>query len=268
MTRHWGENRKRYLLAILAIGGLLAAWYGFILTMDKRNPLGTGYQFSAYYCGLYFTGCLYASTIFSELSHKPQGINYLSVPASHLEKLCCAIFYCVILFFIVFTLIFYLVDIPMVQLANRIILQDHPAWLGPSKGIGPVRVLNIFSDPGLPVPDRDYNLFLLGYFAIQAAFILGSVYFTRYSFIKTTVSLLFLWMVSMLFIFKITAGIIPDGWGRSDLLQWQQYNITRGQTKLIRLPLWIESTLIFLLQYSLPIIFWFITYFRLKEKEV
>ncbi len=125
VTLHWIVNCKRYLLALLAIAGLLAAWFGFVIAMNRQGELFLFFQFAAYFVGLFFVGCFYASTLFSDLNSKPEGINYLSVPASHLEKLCCAIFFGVLLFFVAFTLIFYLVDIPM-NLSLRLIARHPP----------------------------------------------------------------------------------------------------------------------------------------------
>jgi hypothetical protein len=268
VTMHWAENRKRYLLAMLAIGGLLAAWYSFLLMMDKFGPLNLFFQYTAYYCGLFFVGCLYASTIFSGLGSKPQGLHYLSVPASHLEKLLCGIFFGVFLFFIVYTLIYYIVDIPMVQLANRIITNEHQVWPGSMQSIGKIEILNIIHNNWAPIPDREYHLFLLSYFAIQSAFLLGSVYFARYSFIKTIVGVLLFWLVFMVFVTKGVEEHLPDGWHTYNFIQWNNYKNNSAQIKLARLPLWAENSLFFLMQYSTPFIFWFIAYIRLKEKEV
>lgn len=268
VTSHWAENRKRYLLALPAMGGLLAAWYFFMLAVDKYGPLNPFVQYSTYYAGLWFVGCLYASTIFSDLGEKAPGIQYLSVPASHLEKLLCGILFGVVLFFIVYTVIFYLVDIPMVHLANRIILKEHQIWPGTLIPIGEFEVINIFNFTWAPIPDREYHLILLGYFAVQSAFLLGSVYFARYSFIKTIVGLVLCWFVFILFTEKGLRMFLPDGWSFYNLIEWNNYRINEAQVHLIRLPLWVEKLAIGVIQYSFPFIFWFIAYIRLKEKEV
>src|SRR5258706_9653837 len=97
--KHWSENRKKYLLALLAITGIILIWFVFNIMMERYRPMGTGTQFGTYYAGLFIVGCLYASTLFSELSSKSKGINYLSLPASQLEKTLCALLYGVVIFF-------------------------------------------------------------------------------------------------------------------------------------------------------------------------
>ena len=265
---HWAENRKRYLLALLAMGGLLAAWYGFLLTIDKFGPVNLFLQFTAYYCGLYFVGCFYASTIFSELGSKSRAIQYLSVPASHLEKLLCGILFGVVLFFLAYTAVFYLVDIPMVSLANQVIARQHQHWPGTWQPIGTVEVLNLWNMPWAPIPDRQYHLFLLGYFAVQSAFLLGSVYFARWSFIKTVIGILLFWGGFIMFTDKVVNEHLPAGWHAYDMLRWYDNPDNSPVFRMVQLPDTVERLLVILVQYSIPPAFWVITYFRLKEKEV
>lgn len=269
LNLHWMENRKKYLLGLLAIGGLIFAWYAFMLTMDDRDPFSFFVQFTTYYCGLYFVGCLYASTLFSPLGSKAYGIHFLSVPASHFEKLLCAILFGVFLFFIAYTLIFYVVDIPMVHLANRVNLQRHGLLPGNKEGVGTMEVYNMFTENGLPVPEIHYHIFSLGFFAVQSTFILGSVYFIRYGFIKTIVSVLFFFSLEVIFYVKgVMDHVVPEGWHQDGPLRWMKNNTTPETGSIILLPHWFEITLIILLQFGLPFVFWFITYFRLKEKEL
>jgi hypothetical protein len=272
MTLHWAENRRRYLLALLAIAGALFAWYSFLLVMDRDDPMGMKYQFPAYYIGLILIGCLYGSMLFSELGHKTRGIQYLSIPASLFEKLLCALFFGVLLFFIAYTLLFYLVDIPMVGLANRVMSWNALHMHHNQRPVGyPAVVYNVFANEGAPM-DFPFNVFLVEYFAIQAAFILGSVYFPRYSFVKTVVSLLLCCLVFMLFMIKGIAENLPQGWHiGSSLTEWSHWNVYVNEVnerKLIRSPSWVGDSLLFLVKYCIPLIFWSITYTRLKEKEV
>jgi len=265
---HWVENRKRYGLALLAMGGLLCAWFGFIISIDRFAPMDSFYQYSAYYAGLYFVGCLYASTTFSELGSRAKGIQWLSVPASHLEKLLCGLFFNIVLFFIAYTLVFYLVDIPMVKLASHIIVREHRVIPGTTKLIGEMEVFRISGGNRLGFSDDDFYTFLLGFFAAQSAFILGSVYFTRYVFIKTTIAVLLMILITTIFIMRVVKGNIPAGWRLNDLEEWVRAEGMSAPTALVRLPSWMETTGMYLVRYSAPFIFWFITYFRLKEKEV
>lgn len=271
VTLHWAENRKRYLLALPAIAGVLFLWYCFLLVVDRDASLGISYQFSTYYVGLYVIGCLYGSMLFADLGHKARSIQYLSVPASQFEKMLCSLFFGVLLFFIVYTLLFYLVDIPMVVLANRLHHQITPHAYFPS-GSNPFPVYNLITREGAPIPEKEFNAFLLIYFALQSFFILGSIYFARYSFIKTIVSLLLIFLVYILFLIKGVNSNLPDGWHLGgSLLEWNHWKNHDGrldEERFVRLSPWVDNSFIFFIQYCFPLIFWSITYVRLKEKEV
>jgi hypothetical protein len=268
VTLHWVENRKRYLLGLLAIAGLLIAWFSFLLAVDKFSAMDTFYQFSAFFAGLFVIGCLLAGTSFSQLGDRRQGIGYLSIPASHLEKLLCVLFFNVFLYFVAFLLVFYIVDIPFVKAANKLLLARTTFWPGTTHRISASPVYNFFTGFGAPIPEQDGHAFLVGYFAIQSTFILGSVYFTRSSFLKTTVAVLLLMLVFVLFITEGVEKHLPDGWRINDLFQWTRASTLVGQRQWVRLPGWIDSLLWLLLRYCLPPLFWVITYFRLREKEV
>jgi len=246
----------------------MAGWYSFLLLIDHFGPINLFIQYATYYCGLFLVGCLYASTIFSELGDKSRAIQYLSIPASHLEKLLCGILFGVILFFIAFTIVFYIVDIPMVSLANRVISSEKQHWPNNYLPIGSVGVLNFWDNGWAPIMDRKYHLFLFAYFAIQSAFLLGSVYFARWSFIKTVVTLLLFWVLFILYAQKGIAEHLPGGWHGHDLVRWSNNSEDPRSQRIVALPDTIEKIFVVLMQFSVPPIFWIITYFRLKEKEV
>jgi hypothetical protein len=265
--RQWSENQKKYLLSILAIPGLLLAWFGFAILVGGIHPLNNIIQYLSYMGGLYIVGCIYASIQFSDLGSRPKAIIYLTIPASHLEKLLCAILYSVVLFFIVYTIIFYAIDIPMVRLSNEL---GYQRFLRSDHLIGArftfdrvVPLMNYYEE----YYNKGFLFFFVAYFPIQSAFLLGSVYFIRYSFIKTTIALLLIWLLFTVLIIEGFSNIPPEGWRDENIASWGQYN-NLGQINRIRISPWIEKILDFLLKYSIPIILWVITYFRLKEKEI
>ncbi len=263
---HWADNRKRYLLAMPAIFGLLVVWDSFMLVMNRYDPFDDGMQAVTYYTGLILVGCLYASTIFSAFGSKPQGIAWLSIPASALEKLLCGLLFAVVLFFLVYTVVFFIVDIPMVEICNRLIAREHRMW---SAGypILPDPIYNVLK--GLPndAYDNQYHLFVLTYFALQAAFVLGSVYFSRYAFIKTTVAVLIFILCFVCLEVRVIEPMLPEGYHRHPIMDWMKNQDTLD-VKAIRLSPYISAPLGYLLIYGTPFVFWIATYFRLKEKEV
>jgi len=267
VIRHWAENRRRYLFSLLAVAGLLLAWYGFQFVMDRSDIPRKMSQFVIYLIGLFLAGCIYASTIFSPLGNKKEAIQYLSVPASQLEKFLCAWFYAVFLFFILYTIVFYAVDIAMVKMAIRSGVGYSSQRIAPDYYAQRLGIPNIFATEGIFADDVHPTLFLLAFLAFQSVFILGSVYFSRYAFIKTMAALLLLTGVCALFVVKGVGGHLPKDWHLNGLLEWGGY-AHGGETLSIVPERWVEDTVTFLVRYALPPIFWYIAYTRLKEKEV
>ena len=84
--KNWAENKKRYLLSILAYISLLSVWFMFVMLTDSSHPLAKGLQEVTFFFSLFLVGPFFASQFFSDLGSKTKGTNYLMVPASVLEN--------------------------------------------------------------------------------------------------------------------------------------------------------------------------------------
>jgi hypothetical protein len=267
LSKHWTENGKKYGLFLLAYAGLLLTWYSFILVMNDRGLIDVDIQFTSYFIGLYLAGCLYASTLFADLNSRREGVNYLALPASQLEKMLCVLFFGVLIFFMAYTVVFYLIDIPMVQLSNRI-LEKHPRYFLDSRIKIPTSIVyNIFTAVEGPIPERLYHVFLLGFFSIQAIFILGPLYFSRYALIKSIVVVLLILILGVIVEQKIVNYFLPQGWYAQEF-SWVQYDEAGHPSRYIFLPGSLTKITSSLLQWGLPLLIWVITYYRLKEKQI
>jgi hypothetical protein len=271
VVKQWSENKRRYLLSLLAIGGLMAVWEAFLIAVIPYAPLEPFMQFATYTVGLFFTGCLFASTLFSDLGDKKQALSWLSLPASHLEKLLCAILFGVVLFYLAYTLVFYIVDVPMVQWSNSI-LQKHPQnWPGTNSPIPESLVYNVITSAGAPIPERQWHFFTWGYFAIQSVFLLGSVYFTRFSFIKTVVAGLLFMLAFVIFQKLVLYPMKPVDWS-DNFFRWTQemneLNDHDMPLQEVRLPYRLDLIFLMLAEFGIAPFFWVVTWFRLKEKQV
>jgi hypothetical protein len=131
----------------------------------------------------------------------------------------------------------------------------------------PIGILNIFSGPDPGNDDSIPQIWLLAYAGFQSAFILGSIYFNRYAFIKTVVALLLLAGICVLFVSKVVNESLPAGWHLRGLLEWGSIDV-KGEELAIEPARWIRNTILFLVTYSIPVIFYYIAYIRLKEKEI
>jgi hypothetical protein len=204
-------------------------------------------------------GSFYANQYFRDLGSRAKGVNFLLVPASAFEKILCSLLYTVVLFFVVFTCAFYLVDILMVAIAKGFLMTDIP---NKEKGL-----LNVFEASRLPLEGQSTVNVLLIFFAIQSVFLLGSVYFEKYSFIKTIISGFVVFFIVFFFIFFLN-DLMPDGEYANGLLT--AYRIQNGDKGdyLVRIPDWLGQILYYLLMYGIAPFLWIVTYVRLKEKQV
>lgn len=261
--KNWAENNKRYLLSILAYISLLSVWFIFVILTDNSDPLAKNLQEVTFFFSLFLVGPFFASQFFSDLGSKTKGTNYLMAPASILEKLLCGLLYAIVLFFIVFTLAFYLVDLFVVFMANAF----HPSYnrVATQNGIEiKAHLINVFNVRDLPQNNNLSYYFLVIFLTLQSVALLGSVYFSKYSYIKTVISLTVIIIMTYLMLFKLQTSLLPIG--NFSITEYKIYD--NDQVKIISLPLWAQHAIEYLASYGFAFIFWVTTYFRLKEKEV
>ncbi|RTL59576.1 MAG: hypothetical protein EKK37_07355 [Sphingobacteriales bacterium] len=264
MGKHWSENRKKYTLGIIAMAALMLLWYGFMIIVGPG--VEEDVQGPTYFVGLFVIGCIYASLLFADLADKPKGISYLSVPASHIEKVLCNLFFGVVIFFVVYLAIFYITTPPMLALSNAV-REARAKADGNNFPFIKSQLVNVFHFSRSEGEDLFYMLHL-GFFAVQASFILGSVYFTRFSFIKTVIAVLLVWLFLFLFVAKVLVPMMPDGTHLNGFTNWSLMNNSEEPNKLVMLPKWVDTTIITLFKFGFAPLFWVVTYFRLKEKEI
>ncbi len=259
--KHWVENRKRYLLSAVAIFALLIFYFTFQLMVHGEDPLDRGIQIVGYFLGLFGIGCLFAGQYFSHLGSKSKGTFYTLTPASALEKLLCALLYVVVVFFVVYTAVYYLANIIMVTIANNV----HPFYITSGTKTVPI---NVFYEYNWGLGDANLMFyFLLAFFAVQSIFLLGSVYFNQYGIVKTAI-VLFLGFLLVAFLEGyLLHKMMPSGDHHQGLSSYLVY--TNGKPdKVVQLPPVLDDVVIFLAKFAIAPFFWLVTYFRLTEKEI
>ena len=261
VSKHWADNKKRYVLSVVAFIGLLITWFVFsILTRFDRIPMGQEIQMATYFFLLFATGSLYASQFFNDLGSRAKGINYLLVPASTFEKLLCSLLYTTLLFCVVYTACFYLADVLMVGVANAL-TKTLPAG-------EKIEVINIIDKVSVPFNDDQVFNFLFFFLFIQSAFLLGSVYFGKYSFIKTVISGFIVAFIIFCLTFFFYEKLLPPGNNHQGFLTSYRVHVNGVNDHLVQIPRWIGQVLRFLLLYASAPFLWIVTYYRLKEKQV
>ena len=236
MRKHWIENFSFYGMAALALFGLLAVVFTIWLAGSSLN-YAEGGLYLIYFSGLFIAGCILASTSFSMLGDKAKGGFWLGLPASHLEKFITVICFTTVLFFAVYSACFYILKaIAVAYIHSKI--AAHPEW---------GQFQTIKWDP----EGKMFNALLFGFFALQALYLMGSAFFSKHAFIKTTIIGATILFLLFYYTFKLSEWIVPRNINTGNLMvpSEKQKDILLWILKLVWAPL-----------------FWLITWFRLKEK--
>ncbi len=247
LKRQWLEFGKIYLISlVVVIGVLLAFYFGSLWSvlreetpfrsrdLNFREPLFLVF-------GFMFISVI-ASNYFAHLGQKPKAIIDLMIPASTFEKFLTGIFFTTILSTASFLLLFYLTDL---------------AFVGKLRGIyndNEVNNMQYFFTKN--TADLFVPIYWVPFF-VTSIFLLGSIYFEKFHYIKTAICVM---------IFSgIWAAIIAKS---NKLLFDGRIPINYDNAKHVFNERSTAEILASLILIVLTLIFWTITYVRLKEKEV
>lgn len=243
VLKHWADNKKRYILSLLAYFGLLILWFLFGMLISENYFIPKDIQYVTFYFSLFAIGTFYASQYFSDLSSRAKGSHFLLVPASSFEKFFCSLFYTVVLFSLFVAAAFYIADVIMVNVANVLPRVDLD--------VRKSEIVNVFKLEMVRFnPDVAIYLFPL-FFSVQSLFLLGSVYFRKYNFIKTIITCFLIFLLFFMLAYFIHE-MLPD---RED------------DYYFLKIEKWFP-TFLQVLAYSIAPLAWVATYFVLKAKQV
>ena len=129
-------------------------------------------------------------------------------------------------------------------------------------------VINVFKVILLRFNDDSTINFLLFFFSIQSAFLLGSVYFEKYSFIKTIISGFVACFILFCLMYFFNEQLLPDGGYSKGFLTSYRVHVDGVNDHLVQVPRWIGEVFRYLMMYGIAPFLWIVTYYRLKEKQV
>jgi hypothetical protein len=243
------ENLRLYLLSSFAL--LLVLSLVFIFARYVGYPhYAEETIYITYIFGLIIAGAVFASFSFQQLSSKDKATYFLSFPASISEKLSSALFFNLVVFPITYSVIFYIVQ--SIYWSYIHTLHDQYVQISYINWEQPRGFMEVFP------------YFFYVFFAVQAFYILGSAYFTRFGFIKTTITGI---IIVFLFIWYLNAVIRGNFPGFNPTLTITQFEPT-GQRKIFELSDFTKDIIIYAFKLLWAPVFWLATYFRLKETEV
>lgn len=247
---HLSEHIRSYLLGI---GVLLGVW---IIMLAPSTARTTHFGENVYrFHGILFSflfggaGAWFASEAYRMVSTPIRGIPHLMLPASQLEKYLVGLLM-LGLFVLVFISVFYTVEGICFAIINARLPLDEPRYA----------LLNLAG------PHIDFDIRYLSWLT-PSFFLLGSIYFAKSAFVKTSVIAFLLyfvviflneWLILLLFPAREHYGPTPF----SDVFFLQ--NGRRYDIELVGLP----SLLTRAIALAATPILWFIAYVRFKEKQL
>ena len=247
---HLSEHIRSYLLGV---GVLFGVWIVLLAPSTARTThFGESiYRFHGIMASFLFggAGAWFASETFRVVSSPLRGIPHLMLPASPLEKYLVGLLM-LLGFALVFVGVFYAVEGICFALINARLPAAEPRY----------GLLNLMG-PHVPFDVR-YLAWLTPSF-----FLLGSIYFPKGAFIKTSalafllyfaVTFLNEWLILELFPAREHYGSTPF----SDLYFQQQGR--RYELELVGAPKWLVHAILL----TLAPVFWFTAYVRFTEKQL
>lgn len=241
-------------LKIIAIITLAVFGFGLFLAfvIPDKGRIHESFPHDLFYLNIIFVGgFILTSVIFRELYTKPRGQFYLTLPASHLEKLVSKWLITAILFPIAVTLLYWVYDFIVHFMYANFWNLDKP--------------VNRFSEFWA---NADYRKAPLVYIVLQSVLLLGAITFTKYNIFKTGFSLFLVGfgiLVILLFCFRIVMWNYFDGMQfPGNEMRFLMPSKSFQENIMKRLPAIAEFLFWFVLAPYLLVV----SYFKLKEREI
>ena len=256
VKRQWLDFGKVYLLTLIILVAVIFSFYCYFIpppiendNFDHDGNLDMRFRYGLFLLLGFLFISITSSSYFNILGQKPRAIQELMLPASTFEKFAGALFYTAILSVISYLLIFYCIDLGFVKYLNGHLNEFK------MESVKQPRIKEVESILKQVATDRNYLMYVSSFFPfpflVMSIFLLGSVYFNRFHYIKTAISVVIFGYVTFYIIFKASTLFIGDKVLNNVIIQKEA------------ILLWI-----FLVSAAITLTLWLITYIRLKEKEV
>ena len=237
------DHKRIYGIGALVLFATLI--FMFLVIHQWQDSFSGAVQNGVFIIGLFVSGGIFTSTMFSELSGKQSAIWLLSIPAKHSEKVLISVIFSVPIFLAAYILIFYL--------ANFIYLYS----IAPEGNSGL-----------LDLTKNNFHQFLFQYLTFNGLILLGGVIFNRYSLIKTILTCVLLFVCINFLNNTLLAFLLPEtSIISSTLLDSFLFSYQGENIKVALLGLSDLIPLMFV-RVVLPVSLWIAVWLKLKEKEV
>lgn len=237
LNRETNIRKKGYITGTLVV----AALFFIIMLISAKSSFTLSYSetIKVFYFVLFIGGMIFTSRIFSEL-HEPQtSYQFLSLPASNLEKLIAQWF---------ISSIGYILTVLIILLVS--------ATLGGMLGAALFRPDFVWID----LAELKIGEMLLPYFTLHAIFFLGAITFRKRNFLKTAIAIFIVSMFLALTVLAIGYLTIGDNIYALDDAS-ASFKFMAEKDQVLRI-------LDMQLDYLIAPFFLVVSYFKLKERQV
>lgn len=306
LQNHLVESRKKYTLfsvSVFAIGFMILLLFFVFNTHDdyncycvdaegktdyiSRNGIWHSMQPIIYWGGLYLFGGMFALASYINFGNQGEAVFYMNKPASVFEKWAVEVFVRIVLFFVVYSCIFYLLFAPSTLLYNSIEYSSYQEFYathpygktfmqhycnGGSKPVFESSTLYSFTEPNNADSSelRMLNTLLFSIYVSGVAFFMyGAVLFNKFSFFKTFLLGFAIFIIFTLYGFCIAINgniFITEGWNHRifsttahNIDNWSLY-VSMTEAPMMRL--------FYIFSIFIPVALLTVGYFKLKEKQV
>jgi hypothetical protein len=260
--KHLVDNYRLYFMSLIVLTGILL--FALLIVLLSQTDIHRYSELLPFYLiGLHGAGFIFTSISFNELGGKPRGIDYLLLPASHLEKFLTTLLVTTVGFLVVYHTAFFLA----VKAGESILLVR--------KGI------HLVNDLSHTTEHDTWQLNYYFWFIGQAIILLGTLYFQKYSLIKTIFCVL-LFLAGLYLLNAIFAQLFFHQYMRdwkeqfpflginiqlpqnmeARTADYTMHFVTLSLPKAVWEPLWGFC------KFGFAPILWTVAYFKLRDKEI
>lgn len=259
LKRQWLEFGKIYMITLLVALGILVAFYSltlwpYIMQMEHFSARQLNFREPLFLIFGFLFITVIASSYFAHLGQKPKAIIDLMIPASTFEKFLGGILFTAVLATASFTLLFYLTDLAFVAKIRSVY---HSTTTATSFTDEAGKVTTVTDNIAYFFTKNEiFKPLFVAPFFITSIFLLGSIYFEKFHYIKTTIVVMIFSGIWTAITVKAAKELFE---GRVRVNEEVAFRMNERSTAEILLTL---------LLLFLTAVFWSITYVRLKEKQV
>ena len=213
-------------------------------------------------------GAFYAARFFREIHSRSNGVAYLMIPATHLEKLTAGIVITFVYYFVMMIIAYVTGNLIGTFLNNIMAGIDFIKPIGlftystvqwslfENIGYGYVHpLIKLFGIKSMCYMGSIFKVFLV----TQSIFLLGSIYFKNNQMLKTLLTVVIIHLLLIFLMYANVRLIIFDNIRNMPLPLRQEFGISMENV----FEKAIQSFYVFLIPF-----FWVVSYFRLTEKQI